>query len=42
MKVIVIPTEIYISLQSTKKSSGDLRRLAITQTPVENRQLTLV
>ena len=28
--------------QNTKKSPGDLRRLAVTQTPVESHQLTLV
>ena len=28
--------------QNTEKSPGDLRRLAVTQTPVENHQLTLV
>ena len=28
--------------QNTKKSSEDLRRLAVTQTPVKNYQLTLV
>ena len=28
--------------QNTKKSPADLRRLAVTQTPVENHQLTLV
>ena len=28
--------------QNTEKSPGDLRRLAVTQTPVRNRQLTLV
>ena len=28
--------------QNTKKSLGDLRTLAVTQTPVENHQLTLV
>ena len=28
--------------QNTKKSPGDLKRLAVTQTPVENHQLTLV
>ena len=28
--------------QNTKKSPGDLRRLAVTQTPVENHQLTLM
>ena len=27
--------------QNTKKSTGDLRKLAVTQTPVENYQLTL-
>ena len=27
--------------QNTKKSPGDLRRLAVTQTPVENHELTL-
>ena len=27
---------------NTKKSPGDLRRLAVTQTPVENHRLTLV
>ena len=26
--------------QNTKESPGDLRRLAVTQTPVENNQLT--
>ena len=28
--------------QNTKESPGDLRRLAVTQTPAENQQLTLV
>ena len=28
--------------QNTEKSSGDLRRLAVTQTPVRNHRLTLV
>ena len=28
--------------QNTEKSPEDLRRLAVTQTPVENHQLTLV
>ena len=28
--------------QNTEKSPGDLRRLAVTQTPVENHQLMLV
>ena len=28
--------------QNTQKSSGDLRRLAVTQTPARNHQLTLV
>ena len=28
--------------QNTEKSPGDLRRLAVTQTPVENHQLTLM
>ena len=28
--------------QNTKKSPGDLRRLAVTQTPVENHHLALV
>ena len=28
--------------QNTKTSPGDFRRLAVTQTPVENHQLTLV
>ena len=28
--------------QNTKKGPGDLRRLAVTQTPVRNHQLTLV
>ena len=28
--------------QNTKKNPGDLRRLAVTQTPVEDHQLTLV
>ena len=28
--------------QNSKKSPGDLRRLAVTQTPVEDHQLTLV
>ena len=37
------PNDIVIKIgQNTKKSSGDLRRLDITQTPVENHQLTLI
>ena len=28
--------------QNTEKSPGDLRRLAVTQTPVENHRLTLM
>ena len=28
--------------QNTEKSSGDLRRLAVTQTPVKNHQLMLM
>ena len=28
--------------QNTEKNPGDLKRLAVTQTPVENHQLTLV
>ena len=28
--------------QNTEKSHGDLRRLAVTQTPVKNHQLTLM
>ena len=28
--------------QNTQKSRGDLRRLAVTQTPVKNHQLTLM
>ena len=28
--------------QNTEKSPGDLRRLAVTQTPVKNHQLTLM
>ena len=28
--------------QNTEKSPGDLSRLAVTQTPVENHQLTLL
>ena len=28
--------------QDTEKSPGDLRRLAVTQTPVENHQLKLL
>ena len=28
--------------QNTEKSPGDLRRLAVTQTPVKNHQLTLI
>ena len=28
--------------QNTEKSSGDLRRLAVTQTPVKDNQLTLM
>ena len=28
--------------QNTEKSLGDLRRLAVTQTPVKNHQLTLM
>ena len=29
-------------VQNPRKSPGDLRRLAVTQTPVRNHQLTLV
>ena len=35
------PTIVEIG-QNTKKSSGDLRRLAVTQTPEENHQLGLI
>ena len=28
--------------QNTEKSPGDLRRLAVTQTPVKDHQLTLI
>ena len=28
--------------QNTRKSPGDLRRLAVTQTPVKNHRLTLM
>ena len=28
--------------QNTKKSPGDVRRLAVTQTPVEDHQLTMM
>ena len=28
--------------QNTEKSSGDLRNLAVTETPVKNHQLTLL
>ena len=30
------------ALLNTKKSPGDLRRLAVTQTPVKNHRLTLM
>ena len=30
------------ALLNTEKSPGDLRRLAVTQTPVKNHQLTLM
>ena len=39
MKVTVVPIE---DRQNTEKSSGDLRRLTVTQTPIKNHQLTLV
>ena len=29
-------------IQETEKSSGDMRRLAVSQTPVEDHQLTLI
>ena len=35
-------TALLRSARNTKKSPGDLRRLAVTQAPVENHQLTLV
>ena len=37
-----IQTTTLLNNQNTKKSSGDLRRLAVTQTRVENHPLTLV
>ena len=33
---------IDISQKTTEKSPGDLRRLAVTQTPVRDHQLTLI
>ena len=33
---------IFENVQTTEKSTGDLRRLAITQTPVKDPQLTLM
>ncbi len=33
---------IVLNGQNTEKSPGDLRRLAVTQTPVKDYQLTLV
>ena len=35
-------TDIIANVQNTDKSPGDLRRLAVTQTPVKVHQLTLV
>ena len=36
------PFSIIENGQNTKKSPGDLRRLAVTQTPVKNHRLTLM
>ena len=37
------PNDIVIEIgQNTEKSPGDLRRLAVTQTPVRNHRLTLM
>ena len=37
------PSDSIIKIsQNTEKSSGDLRRLAVTQTPMGNYQLTLL
>ena len=35
-------TELLKTAQNTEKSSGDLRRLVVSQTPVKNHQLTLM
>ena len=37
------PNDSFVEIgQNTEKSPGDLRRFAVTQTPVENHQLILV
>ena len=41
-RVETIQTYLIEKGQNTKKSPGDLRRLAITQTPVKNHRLTLM
>ena len=37
-----IQTTALLNRQNTEKSPGDLRRLAVTQSPVKNDQLTLM
>ncbi len=39
---IIIMIKITENGQNTEKSPGDLRRLAVTQTPVKNHLLTLM
>ena len=42
-RVETIQTTAFIKIgQNTEKSPGDLRRLAVTQTPVKDHQLTLI
>ena len=46
--IVIIPSgdhpndSIIENGQNTEKSSGDLKRLAVTQTPVKGQQLTLI
>ena len=39
---IIQTTALFENGQNTKKSPGELRRLAATQTPVKNHRLTLM
>ena len=41
-RVETVQTTIIVIGQNTEKSPGDLKRLAVTQTPVRNRQLMLM
>ena len=41
-RVETVQITALLSIENTEKSPGDLRRLAVTQTPVKDHQLTLM